>query len=138
MAQRLLPLVLLALLAAALPARAQDDDESRFNIMVPEKGAKPAKPEPWLAPTYKSPRGTRQHVVIPKSHPLEPPQVAVPPPLVAPSGQTLPNLPTVAPSGPHGTETYQDRAARCAHQAGVYGPNATGNTNAYIQGCINQ
>jgi len=44
----------------------------------------------------------------------------------------------MAPSGPGGTETFQDRAARCAHQAGVYGPSATGDRNAYIGGCINQ
>jgi hypothetical protein len=27
---------------------------------------------------------------------------------------------------------------RCAHQAGVYGPNATGNPAGYIGSCINQ
>ena len=36
-----------------------------------------------------------------------------------------------------GVETYQDRAARCAHQAGVYG-QAAGDRNAYIGSCINQ
>jgi len=27
---------------------------------------------------------------------------------------------------------------RCAHQAGVYGPAATGDRNSYIGSCINQ
>jgi hypothetical protein len=40
-------------------------------------------------------------------------------------------------SGPRGTETFQDRASRCAHQAGVYG-QAAGDRNAYVGTCINQ
>ena len=62
---------------------------------------------------------------------------ALPPPLVVPqTGQALPNLPMIG-SGPGGTETSQDRALRCAHQAGVYGA-AAGDRNAYVGGCINQ
>jgi uncharacterized protein YndB with AHSA1/START domain len=39
-------------------------------------------------------------------------------PLVLPqTGQVIPNLPVLAPSGPNGRETFQDRAVRCAHQA---------------------
>jgi len=114
-----------------VPAHAQSDDE-RYTIMRPEK------PEPWLAPKYKSPRGTPEHVVIPQPAPTPQPRAAVPPPLYVPqTGQTLPNLPAVAPSGPGGRETSQDRAARCAHQAGVYGA-AAGDRNAYIGSCINQ
>ena len=122
---------LLALLAviAALPARAQSDDE-RYTIM---------RPEPGLMPKYQSPRGTRQHVT--PVRPLEAPQVGaapVPPPIVSPqTGIALPNLPTISPSGPGGRETYQDRAVRCAHQAGVYG-SAAGDRNAYIGTCISQ
>ena len=37
-----------------------------------------------------------------------------------------------------GAETFQDRAARCSHQAGVYGPGSTGDRNSYVGGCINQ
>jgi len=53
------------------------------------------------------------------------------------AGRLLPNLPALAPSGPNGSETSQDRAARCAHQAGVYG-QAAGDRGAYIGSCINQ
>ena len=70
--------------------------------------------------------------------PNAPPAAQVPPPILVPeTGRVLPNLPAISPSGPNGTETFQDRAARCAHQAGVYG-DAAGNRNAYIGTCINQ
>ena len=67
-----------------------------------------------------------------------PPARQVPPPLLIPqTGRLLPNLPTPVGAGPGGAETRQDRAARCAHQAGVYG-DAAGNPAAYINSCINQ
>ncbi|MBX6327481.1 MAG: hypothetical protein IRY89_02805 [Pseudolabrys sp.] len=126
-------LVLLAIVAAS---RAPAEEGPSSGIMRPEPGAQ--SPEPWLAPRYTSPRGTPEHVVIPPSHPLARPRAAVPPPIVVPeTGRVLPNLRTVSPSGPNGTETYQDRAVRCAHQAGLYG-EAAGNRAAYIGSCINQ
>jgi hypothetical protein len=130
-------LLVLAALTSALPARAASDDD-RYTIMVPEKGVKPDNPEPWLAPKYKSPRGTPERIVIPRSKSAPPERAAVPPPIVVPeTGRVLPNLPTVSGSGPNGAETSQDRAMRCAHQAGVYG-QAAGNPSAYIGSCINQ
>jgi hypothetical protein len=78
-----------------------------YSIMAPERASRVQTPEPWLAPTYKSPRGT---------------------------GRTFQNLPTLSGSGPGGTETFQDRAARCAHQAGVYGQATTG---SYMGACVN-
>lgn len=138
-ASTIIVLAVTAVLAGS--ARAQNgysilsDD---YSIMKPEKGARRAQPEPWLAPKYKSPRGTVKHVVIPRSKTIEPPNTTVPPPIVVPqTGQVIPNLPTVSGSGPRGAETYQDRASRCAHQAGVYG-QAAGDRNAYIGTCINQ
>ncbi len=123
---------LAVLLLSSARAGAQTDDE-RYTIMRPEPGSKPAKPEPWLAPKYQSPRGTRQHVVIPQSVPVPQPQMRVPPELYVPqTGRVLPNLPATG-----GRETSQDRALRCAHQAGVYG-SAAGDRNAYIGSCINQ
>jgi hypothetical protein len=138
-------LIIAAFFAPALPAamHAQtrgDYDIMRddYSIMVPEKGARPKSPEPWLAPKYQSPRGTVKHVTIPKSRVLSPPNAEIPPPIVVPqTGRALPNLPTVSGSGPGGRETFQDRAARCAHQAGVYG-QAAGDRNTYVGTCINQ
>ena len=127
----LIALLALAAIMSALPAYAQSDDD-RYTIMRPEPN------EPWLAPKYKSPRRTRQHVVIPQPAPTPQTHTVVPPPLYVPqTGQLLPNLPTVSGSGPGGAETSQDRAARCAHQAGVYG-QAAGDRNAYVGSCINQ
>jgi hypothetical protein len=121
----------------ALPAQAQSDDE-RYSIMVPEKGAKPDAPEPWLAPKYHSPRGTRQHIEVPPPAETPSTHAAVPPQLYVPqTGRTLQNLPAPSAAGPRGAETYQDRAVRCAHQAGVYG-SAAGDRTTYINSCINQ
>ena len=80
-------------------------------------------------------RKTRDH---PEIDGRDPPDVTLPPPIVVPqTGRVLPNLPTVPGAGPGGRETFQDRAARCAHQAGVYG-QAAGDRNSYIGTCINQ
>jgi len=136
-------LLLVLTTASIAPARAQagkDYDIMRddYSIMVPERGARPESPEPWLAPKYKSPRGTVKHVTIPKSTIVTPPTATLPPPIVVPqTGRVLPNLPTVPGAGPGGRETFQDRASRCAHQAGVYG-QAAGDRNTYMGTCINQ
>jgi len=128
----------LALPAYVQPSMGYDVLGDDYSIMVPEKGAKPKKPEPWLAPKYKSPRGTVKRVTIPKSRIVTPPNTVVPPPIVVPqTGRALPNLPTLSGSGPGGVETYQDRAARFAHQAGVYG-QAAGDRGTYMGTCINQ
>lgn len=109
-----------------------------YSIMRPEKGARPAQPEPWLAPKYKSPRGTVKHATIPRSEKLPQARTELPPPIVVPqTGRVLPNLPTAPGSGPGGRETFQDRAMRCAHQAGVYG-QAAGDRNSYVGTCVNQ
>jgi len=128
-------------LLVAVPARAQSDNE-RYNIMKPEPGTanknsrsrSKDNPEPWLTPKYQSPRGTRQQVTTPKAVPSPKSQGSTVPPLlyVPQTGRTLPNLPS-----PTGSETAQDRAARCAHQAGVYG-QAAGDRTGYINTCINQ
>ena len=144
-------------------ARAQSDEGERYNIMRPEPGTRAADhrrhrkrevehraqtskgfgvkqdtrrgssglvaPAPLAAP--------QPPLALPQQRGVAPP-AAVPPPLYVPqTGRALPNLPNPAPSGPHGQETFQDRAARCAHQAGVYGQTA-GNTSTYINSCINQ
>ena len=89
-------LLALALLAPTL-AHAQSNDMGVPDIM---------KPEPWLPPKYKSPRGLPQHVKPVRPMRVAPPAQAVPPPIVNPqTGIALPNMPTVSPSGPGGRET---------------------------------
>jgi hypothetical protein len=130
--------VVLAALAASGPLRAQSESD-RYNIMKPEPGsARGTIWEPWLAPKYKSPRGARQRVVTPPPQPDEPRRIpSMPPPTVSPrTGQALPNIaPPIPGSGVGGRETFQDRAARCTHQAGMYGAQAGSN---YLGTCVNQ
>lgn len=126
-------MLVLALVLPAGSARAASADD-RYTIMTPEPH------EPWLAPKYKSPRGTRERRSPPQQQeePSPPQRAGAPPPLYVPeTGRLLPNLPAISPSNPAGRESYQDRAVRCAHQAGVYG-EAAGDRGAYIGSCINQ
>jgi hypothetical protein len=129
-------IVLSAVLATPASAQTGNILNDNYSIMVPEKGSKRELPEPWLAPKYKSPRGTVKHVVIPKSKIVTPPSAAVPPDVFVPqTGRTFQNLPTVSGSGPGGAETFQDRASRCAHQAGVYGQTG-GARGSYMGSCL--
>lgn len=139
----ILAVAVMTIVAAAAHAQSSDDD--RYSIMRLEPGTKqpmPSEPksfEPWLAPKYRSPRGTKQHVTVPRPQPAPSrPHSDVPPPIYVPeTGRLLPNLPALPGAGLSGAETGQDRALRCAHQAGVYG-QAAGNRDAYIGSCINQ
>src|SRR5262245_63760441 len=123
-------MIMLIFLTAALakPALAQTGNiilGDDYQIMVPEKGSKrqvskPEQPEPWLAPKYKS--GTIQNVRIPKPKSVRPLGNTDPGYVYVPqTGRTFQNLPTLPGSGRGGAETFQDRAIRCTHQAGVYG-----------------
>jgi len=123
-------LALIAILVVA-PASAGVLDDDNYSIIKPEPTP------PGVVKPYKSPRGTKQRVTVPKPIPDQPRTIpAMPPPVISPqTGQAYPNLPPpVAGSGIGGRETGQDRAMRCAHQAGVYGQTG-GN---YIGTCINQ
>jgi hypothetical protein len=136
------PLFAIAIVLSAMSAATAHAQNSilgdNYSIMVPEKGYKPSKPEPWLAPKYKSPRGTVKHVKLPKSTVVPMPNAQVPPDLYVPqTGRVTPNLPTVSGSGRGGAETFQDRAARCAHQAGVFGQPG-GDRGSYMGACVNQ
>jgi hypothetical protein len=143
MAQRLLLLVVLVLtfVVPALPIHAQTMDDP-YSIMAPEPGTQPpAKHKTRRGssnPVYPTPLPTPENFNPPPSRTVTPLRPAtVPPPYVVPqTGQALPNL-LLYGSGPGGHETSQDRAVRCAHQAGVYG-SAAGDRNAYVGGCINQ
>jgi len=145
---RVIWIIALLICAFAVPAQAQSADDN-FTIMTPEKPA-PAKPElkKSEAPN-RHPRGSSTlvsptplppplHYNPPPVQAIPPPQPQVPPPLYVPrTGAVVPNLPMIG-NGPGGSETAQDRALRCAHQAGVYGPAQTGDRNVYIGSCINQ
>jgi hypothetical protein len=100
----------------------------------------PDAPTPWLAPQYRSPRGTVEKPVKPPRAPKPQRRGAVtPPPIVVPqTGRVLPNMAPSATNGPGGTESFHDRASRCTQQAGTYGPDATGDRGTYIRSCINQ
>ena len=138
-------MIMLIFLSAVLatPALAQTGNivGDDYQIMVPEKGSKrqvskPEQPEPWLAPKYKSPRGTVQKVRIPKSKIVRPPSATDPGYVYVPqTGQTFQNLPSLPGSGPGGAETFQDRAIRCTHQAGVYG-QVGANRGSYMGSCL--
>ena len=157
-------LALMLMLTFAAPARAQEyGDDGTISIMRPEPGTPAAEHRRHRKEraehkvhtskgfgvkedTRKGSSGLVAPAPLPGPQPPLPvphpqaivPPAAVPPPLYVPqTGRALPNLPNPAPSGPRGQETFQDRAARCAHQAGVYG-QAAGNSSAYVNGCINQ
>ena len=130
--------------ALATPSLAQTGNilSDNYSIMVPEKGSKqkvskqkvskPEQPEPWLAPKYNSPSGAAQQVRIPKSKIVNPPSKPDPGYVYVPqTGRTFQNLPTPG----RGTETSQDRAIRCTHQAGVNG-QAGGARGAYMGSCL--
>ena len=131
--------IMLIFLSAALatPAAAQNILSDHYHqIMVPEKGSKLEQPEPWLAPKYQSPRGTVQHVRIPKSKIVRPPSTTDPGYVYVPqTGQTFQNLPSLPGSGRGGAETCQDRVIRCTHQAGVYG-QVGANRGSYMGSCL--
>ena len=133
-------IILSAAVATPAPAQTGNILSDNYSIMVPEKGSKQKvskqkvsnrhQPEPWLAPKYKSPSGTVQQVRIPKSKIVNPPSTTDPGYVYVPqTGRTFQNLPTPG----RGTETFQDRAIRCHHQAGVYGQTGSG---SYMGSCL--
>ena len=138
MRRPLLAIVIVLSAISIAPSRAQNSVlGDNYSIMVPERGYKPSQPEPWLAPKYKPPSGTVKHVKLPKSTVVPTPNAQVPPDLYVPqTGKVVPNLPTASGSGRGGAETFQDRAARCAHQAGVFGQGA--DRGSYMGACVNQ
>jgi hypothetical protein len=152
---------MLALIAAA-PARALEpgDDQYPNSIIAPEPGSGSANHarRSAIKQNVRTLRGggetiakrspyRRMHVahgssgsVLPTPLPrteLIPPEgggAVITPPLPEEQGATvLPGMNPV-PNLPHGAETFQDRASRCAHQAGLYGvPNTA--INQYMSVC---
>ncbi|MGE0063727.1 MAG: hypothetical protein AB7T86_16820 [Xanthobacteraceae bacterium] len=127
-------ILLLAGLVFGARAVCAAENDTLYNIMVPEKGTRTQKQfEPWLAPKYETPRFDRQPAIVVPETPHPRAQATVPPPLLSPrTGRALPNLP-----GASSREGFQDRATRCAHQSGAYG-NDINSPAGYIGACINQ
>jgi hypothetical protein len=148
-------------IAASAVTQARDiemggDSNYPYSIMVPEPGSghhgasvrsRHTKSPGAAKPLAERPPHTSFHTVrgssgvvlptpLPKTQ-LIPPEGGSAPivrtgpqeqgPTVLPGMNPIPNL-------PHGTETFQDRASRCAQQQGLYGVPATA-TGIYMHTC---
>ena len=149
-------------IAASVAVQARDiemggDSNYPYSIMAPEPGtghhsAASARSRHIKLPSAEKPLAARplrarfyvvrgsSGVVLPTPLPktqLIPPEGGSAPiiraapeqhgPTVLPGMNPIPNL-------PHGTETFQDRASRCAQQQGLYGVPATA-TGIYMHTC---
>jgi hypothetical protein len=137
-----------ALLLAIGPASALEPGDNQYpnSIMAPEPGAH--RPLHAVKPFAK--RSMHRHVFAARGSsgsvlptPL-PRTQAIPPeggaiatthalpqeqgPTILPNRNPIPNL-------PHGPETFQDRASRCAFQQGLSGVPAT-TSNQYMSACV--
>ncbi len=137
-------LLVLALLPPVVPAQAQSAGDDNYSIIAPEPGAAPKQtPAPKgkkrigsSSPVYPTPLPPPLHYNPAPVPTVVAPTQAVPPGVYVPqTGQVVPNFPTVTGAGPGGSETFQDRALRCAGQASAYGPGMTGDRNTYIGSC---
>jgi hypothetical protein len=138
-------IVLLALLAAPVmaPAAVCAQADERYSIMRPEPGRHDDSFRVWRVPVpkpvrrahgssnpvYPTPLPQPDHFAPTPEIATQPPLRSVQPYVMSPqSGRVLPNLDQGRP------ESGQDRAMRCAHQAGVYGEPG----GSYLGACINQ
>ncbi len=136
------------------------DADNAYSIMAPERGAAPRHrgkvsvkkrhvtvPHPQ-ALTKKYPHGNPSVVRSSSGSVLPTPLPRTE--LIRPEGGsrlTLPALPQQSgpsvvpgvanpvPNLPHGTETFQDRASRCAFQSGLYNVPGTARSQ-YMGGCV--
>lgn len=138
------PLIVGLVFALVAPAASAQTnvDTGTIEIMRPEPQTPPLKHKARRGssnPVYPTPLpAPEKPVAVPRLPDAVPRARRAPPPIYVPqTGQLLPNLPMISGSGPGGSETSQDRAMRCAHQAGVYG-EAAGDRNAYVGRCVNQ
>jgi hypothetical protein len=149
----------LALLFAAFAASAQEFSDP-YSIMAPErvparyhvhKSPARARPLPPSGEKAKSTHHIHRHAVIAHGSPgvvlptplprtpLIPPEGGTAP-LVQPAPQqqgvtVLPGVANPIPNLPHGPETFQDRASRCAFQQQLY--NVPGNLGPqYMGACL--
>jgi hypothetical protein len=148
-------------LSAAGPAAAQDYPGFPDTILAPARGALPhhragskRMTHAQAARLLRTPSGKQhgRHVAVARGSPgsvlptplprtpLIPPEggatAAAP---VAPQEQgptIVPGLANPVPNLPHGPETFQDRASRCAFQQGLY--NVPGNMSTQYMGACTQ
>ena len=122
------------------------DNQYPYSIMAPEPGTHQRTPSHAVKPLAKSAhrhvmtaRGSSGSVLptpLPRTQaiPSEGRSIAATPALPQQQGPTiLPGMNPI-PNLPHGPETFQDRASRCAHQQGLYGVPATA-SNQYMSAC---
>jgi hypothetical protein len=151
-------IVALVVLFGAVQATAREFNDP-YSIMAPERGAlrHHAPKSLWRtrrAPAFQNENAVHRHarghahiargssgVVLPTPLPrtqLIPPEGGgLPIARSAPQQQGVIVLPGVSPipSLPHGPETFQDRASRCAFQQGLY--NVPGNLGTqYMGACV--
>jgi hypothetical protein len=152
-------LAIAAVLLTCIGSAAARDRGYPYSIMNPEPGSRESRAARPQAGTLREPRarvklshrGARSarrgsgyvpSLTLPKTQAIPPVATSAPPtPLsqphrpetVVPGIGVVPNLP---PAVPGRRETFQDRAARCHHQMGVYGV-PTGQTTAYMGACAN-
>jgi hypothetical protein len=151
--------LILATTSGAL-AREASRDQFPYSIMAPEPGSSHRhtagsshQRSRVHAPNSVASRPTGRHLYatrgssgsvlptpLPRT-PLIPPEgggISASPTVPFQQGHTfVPSAPTLGavPNLPHGQETFQDRASRCAHQQGLYG--VPGNlSNQYIGACV--
>jgi len=148
-------------IAASAAAQARDiemggDSNYPYSIMAPEPGtghrgaaarSRHIKSPSAVKPLAEQPPRTSFHAVrgssglvlptpLPKTQLIPPEGGSAPIIRAAPQEQgptVLPGMNPI-PNLPHGTETFQDRASRCAQQQGLYGVPATA-TGIYMHTC---
>jgi len=152
--RRLTSIATLAMCVALIGAsRARDFEISGDNsypnsIMTSEPSAhrplharKPMSPQKWHH-HFRYAHGSSGVVLptpLPRTQALPPvggsmpavrPNTAItePAPTILPRGRVVPNL-------PHGPETFQDRASRCAHQQGLFNIPGSASTQ-YMTACL--
>jgi len=122
--------------------------DNSYSIMAPEPGAhrplhvrKPMAPQTWHH-HFRYAHGSSGSVLptpLPRTQalplvgggmPVAKPNTAITEqaPTILPNGRTVPNL-------PHGPETFQDRASRCAHQQGLNNIPGSASTQ-YMAACL--
>ena len=143
--------VVILFLSAAVPVAAQDYPGFPYTIMAPtrdtaahhrgEISMRAARAKHHAHRNGSLARGSSGSVLptrLPRT-PLIPPEGSVPATVrSAPQEQgptAVPGLANPVPNLPHGTETFQDRASRCAMQQGLY--NVPGGASSqYLGACV--